>query len=115
MRSLMVALLGLVFVFGLGVGSASADTLHGYCDNGCIDNGTNSPSNGQPSNFGFTVSPGPKTGNLTIDILIPNNLGSGLGPFSITGTLSGSATLFNTTAWTSGFLDAYLGISASPS
>jgi hypothetical protein len=32
----------------------------------------------------------------------------------VTGTASGTANLFSSTAWTSGQLDAYLGISASP-
>ena len=34
--------------------------------------------------------------------------------FAVTGTLAGTATLFSATAWTSGALDAYLGISACP-
>jgi hypothetical protein len=96
--------------------SYAAPALHGYCGGvgQCVDNGTNSPTNiNPPSNFGFTVGSGPKTGNFVVDILVPNNE---LSPssFALTGTLSGSATLFNSTAWTSGKLDAYLGISASP-
>src|SRR6516162_9084130 len=52
--------------------------LHGYCAGGgagqCVDNGTNSPTSINPlSNFGFTISPGPQTGDLTIDVLVPNN------------------------------------------
>jgi hypothetical protein len=100
--------------------SASADVLddplHGYCGGvgQCIDNGTNSPtSNNPPTNFGFTISPGPATGALTIDILVPNNEPHAAS-YAITGTLSGTATLFSATPWASGFLDAYLGISASP-
>jgi hypothetical protein len=91
------------------------DPLHGYCAVGCIDNGTNSPTN-NPTNFGFTISPGstPQTGDLTLDVLVPNNVPHPAS-FAITGTLSGTATLFSATAWTSGFLDVYLGISASPS
>jgi hypothetical protein len=91
------------------------DPLHGYCAGAgqCIDNGTNSPTTSNPSDFGFTVSPGAASGDLVIDVLAPNNEVSGPS-YAITGTLAGTATLFSTTAWTSGNLDAYLGISASP-
>lgn len=101
----------------LSIASAMADALHGYCGGAgqCIDNGTNSPtSTNPPSNFGFTVSPGPATGNFGIDILIPSNENAGVTPFGITGALTGTASLFSTTPWTSGQLDIYLGLSASP-
>jgi hypothetical protein len=94
------------------------DPLHGYCGGvgQCIDNGTNSPtSNNPPTNFGFTVSPSSQTGDLIIDILVPNNVAAPASPFTITGDRPGTATLFSPTAWTSGALDTYLGISASPS
>jgi len=92
----------------------AAATLHGYCAPAateCIDNGTNSPTMmNPPSQFGFTTSPGPSTGDLFVDVLVPNNV---MNPsalsFALTGTLSGTASLFNATAWTSGQLDAYLG------
>jgi hypothetical protein len=92
------------------------DPLHGYCAGAgqCIDNGTNSPtSNNPPVNFGFTVSPGPASGSqFLMDVLVPDN--KALPPsFAITGP-SGTATLFSATPWTSGNLDSYLGISASP-
>jgi hypothetical protein len=95
------------------------DPLHGYCSGTgqCIDNGTNSPTtNNPPTNFGFTVSPGPAPGDLLIDILVPNNeiTNPSLTSYALTGTLTGTATLVSTTAWTSGDLDQYLGISASP-
>jgi hypothetical protein len=98
----------------------AAATLHGYCASNpptapsteCVDNGTNSPTmNNPPLQFGFTTSPGPKSGDLFVDVLVPNN--EALNPttlsFALTGTLSGTATLFSSTAWTSGQLDAYLG------
>jgi hypothetical protein len=44
------------------------DPLHGVCA-GCIDNGTNTPLVSQP--FSFSVSPGPQTGTLLIDVLEP--------------------------------------------
>ena len=96
-------------------GSAHA-TLHGFCAGAgqCVDNGTNSPtSSNPPVNFGFTTSPGPTTGDLLLDILTPDNVTAGPS-FTLSGTLSGTATLFSATPWTSGKLDAYLGISASP-
>ena len=93
------------------------DPLHGYCAPAltqCIDNGSNSPTSlNPPSNFGFTVSPGPATGStLLLDLLEPNNEPNA--PATITGTFPGTATLFSPTPWTSGGLDTYLGISASP-
>ena len=93
------------------------DPLHGYCQGAgqCVDNGTNSPSTGTPINFGFTVSPvGPTTGSFTLDLLVPDNEAHAAS-YAITGTASGTATLFSATPWTSGQLDSYLGISASPS
>ena len=97
--------------------------IDGYCAGAgqCVYNETNSPtSNNAPSNFGFTVSTGAQTGTLTIDVLVPNNEASPAS-FALTGTFSGTATTFSVTAtlfsatpWTSGQLDTYLGISASP-
>jgi len=99
----------------LGLFSApAAATLHGYCapPTQCVDNGTNSPtSTNPPMQFGFTTSPGPTSGDLLVDVLVPNN--EDLSPsnlsFALTGTLKGTATLFNTSPWASGQLDAYLG------
>jgi PEP-CTERM motif len=105
--------LALAGVFAIP-GSAQA-TLHGFCSGSgqCIDNGTNSPTSANPpADFGFTVSP-KATGDLWVDILTPDNVASG-STFTLTGTSSATATLFSATAWTSGSLQAYLGISASP-
>jgi len=115
------ALAGVSFLAMLAApASAQADLLdplHGYCAGigQCVDNGTNSPtSNNPPLNFGFTVSPGPATGsNLVIDILTPSDKPS-VASFGLTGTYTGTAALFSATPFTSGALDAYLGISASP-
>ena len=91
----------------------AAATLHGYCapaTTECMDNGTNSPTvMNPPSQFGFTTSPGPTSGYLWVDVLVPNNESPSKPSFAITGTLSGTATLFSTTPWTTGALDAYLG------
>jgi hypothetical protein len=121
LAALRLGALGGVTFFTMFATNASADVilddpLHGYCGGAgqCIDNGTNSPtSNNPPVNFGFTVSPGPQTGDLLLDVLVPNNEPHA-SSYAITGTASGTATLFSATAWTSGQLDTYLGLSASP-
>jgi hypothetical protein len=107
--------IGTLMSLVLCVSVSQADALHGYCAGvaQCVDNGTNSPSFGSPTNFGFTVSPGPASGDLIVDVLVPNNLAP-VGSFAITGTLSGTAALVSATAWTGGSLSTYLGISASP-
>jgi hypothetical protein len=121
----MRRLLGFALVLG-SAGILCGQVIHGYCSGvgQCVDNGNNSPTNiNPPSNFGFTVSPGNTgPGNLFLDVLVPNNEQTGITTFAITGTKAGTATLFTSTEvgqtsgeWTSGFLDAYLGISASPS
>jgi PEP-CTERM motif len=99
--------------------SPAAATLHGYCapPAQCIDNGTNSPTTLNPaSQFGFTTSPGPSSGDLFIDVLVPSNEDANPAnlSFALTGTLSGTATLVNTSPWASGQLDAYLGMGAKP-
>ena len=104
---------GAAVIYALVPSAGYANTLHGFCSAGCADNGTNTPiTSNPPVNFGFTSSPA-GTGDLRIEVLIPDNI-SGAGPFSITGAASATATLFSSTPWTSGQLDAYLGISASP-
>jgi hypothetical protein len=111
---LLSALVGAGALFALP--TAGYATLVGYCAGigQCIDNGTNSPTTiNPPINFGFTTSPGPATGSLTIDVLTPDNLAKP-SSFAITGTAAATATLFSATPWTSGSLDAYLGITASP-
>jgi hypothetical protein len=106
--------LSLVMLSAPAFADTILDPLHGYCAVGCLDNGTNSPtSSNPPINFGFTVSPGPASGSqYMVDILTPNNVAAGPS-FTLTGP-SGTATLFSATPWSSGFLDAFLGISASP-
>ena len=96
------------------------DPLMAVCfTTACTDNGTNSPtSENSPNTFGFAASSGPKTGDLRLDVLVPNNLDPS--PASVNFTITGGATspatasLFSSTALDSGSLDGYLGISASP-
>ena len=98
---------------------ANPPTLHGFCALGdqCYDNGVNTPTDVNPPVFGFTSGGQSATGTLYIDILVPNNVTLPAN-YVISGALLGSntftATLFSTTAWTSGQLDTYLGISAAP-
>jgi PEP-CTERM motif len=97
------------------------DPLHGFCAAGCVDNNTNTPiTSNPPVNWGFTVSPKSQTGDLILDILVPNTAPvNPANTVTVTGTGLPAAginfSLVSTTAWTSGFLDAYLGINASPS
>ena len=92
------------------------DPLHGVCA-GCIDNGTNTPLVSQP--FSFSVSPGPQTGTLLIEVLEPTAAQvPGANP-TITGTSTNTGAI-NVTAtlhsgeFSSGDLATFLGISASP-
>jgi hypothetical protein len=126
-KVLLPSLILLTLVLATG-GAVWADTvddpLHGFCNGSagsCTDNGTNTPL-GNSTKFGFSISPGPQTGDLILDILVPNNYALPAS-FAITGTqcgtannvaCSGTATLFSTTAWTGGSLAGYLGISGSP-
>jgi hypothetical protein len=126
---LSVALMATIALPAVGSAQTTTalDPLHGYCSGGCIDNGVNSPTIGTPTSFGFTVSSpnstAPQTGDVLIEILTPN-VGTAPTSFSITGTdtsgggvaqtVSVTASLFSSTAWTKKSLDQYLGISATP-
>jgi hypothetical protein len=114
----MFAIIVIVAAAGVScwAGMIPNDPLHGYCGGvgQCVDNGTNSPTTlNPPINFGFTVSAGPASGTFLLDVLVPNNEPHA-SSYAISGTLSGTATLFSATPWNSGQLDAFLGISASP-
>ena len=111
----VAAALAAVATPALATQPVNPPTLHGFCALGniCVDNGTNTPTGVNPPVFAFASSGQSASGNLTIDILIPNNF-AGTGPYTITGALSGVATLFSPTAWTTGQLDTFLGITASP-
>lgn len=121
---LATAALGLATpAIGANPNPPNPPTEHGFCSIGnmCTDNGTNTPTSSNPPVFGFAASGSGDTGTLLIDILIPNNIAAPgsftISPFTGTpagGSLTGTANLFSPTAWTSGQLDTYLGISASP-
>ena len=82
--------------------------------------GLSRPTTANPASpFGFTSSSGPTTGDLLIDVLVPNNEASN--PSALSYTISGGGTtslataaLVKATAWTGGSLANYLGISGSP-
>jgi hypothetical protein len=117
MRCVVTLFITGTILFFCSQAESRADTLHGY-QGTAADNGTNTPVTGNNLNqpFGFTVSGGPTAGDFVVDVLVPNNVA--LPPsFALTGTLSGTATKvagIPPGPWTSGQLDAYLGISASP-
>jgi hypothetical protein len=115
---------GALILFGgasVSHAQTSIDPLHGVCDAptpACTDNNVVTPTTSTSPHYGFTVSPGPNSGLYEIISLIPNNVpGASVENFSVTGgaTSPAPATLFSSTAWTGGFLAAYLGIAASPS
>ena len=123
-RRLGFAAVALLGVLGLASPSAFADIipdpLHGFCNGSgvgtCSDNGTNTPL-GNSTTFGFSISPGPQTGDVTIVFLVPNNYADPPTLGTLTGTQGGAANnlaistsinRFSTTAWTSGDLSTYL-------
>jgi hypothetical protein len=121
-KLLLTAMALAAFAYAVPASAATLldDPLHGFCSAGCSDNGTNTPiTSNPPVNWGFTVSPGAQTGDLVIDILVPNTAPvNPANTVTATGsTLAGGSvdfSLFSTTAWTTGDLSSYLGISASP-
>ena len=116
-----------VFAGPAHASTLTTDPLHGFCTAGCADNGTNTPiTSNPPTGFGFTISPKAATGDFMIDVLVPttqvmnpSSLSFGItgiqGGISNNSNISGTASLFSSTAWSSGSLADYLGISASPS
>ena len=86
-------------------GSAQA-TLHGFCSTAapCMDTGTNTPTSVNPPDFGFSAGGHSATGDLMIDILVPDTISSPSTTYTISGPLVGAstftATLFSTTPWT---------------
>src|SRR5579863_5914791 len=116
----VVAAIGAIALGAAMAGPASASALHGFCNgtgtNTCADNGANTPL-GDSTEFGFSHSGSSSvTGTFSLDILLPND-DSQPADFSImgiNGNMGGTATEVNTSAWTTGTLANYLGISASP-
>jgi len=98
---------------------AQADALHGFCTNASdcaavLINGNPAIQFNGSAQFGFWDAGGPVTGTDLLVILSTTNLGASITVNeSNTGSPSGSATLHAGT-WSSGPLDTFLGISASP-
>jgi PEP-CTERM motif len=95
------------------VASAKADSLHGFCSPACGSNGSTLVTSTDPLTFGFNAAGGPDTGTYLLEFLVPDNI-TQPASIAVTGTAAGTANLFSATAWTGGQLDAYLGLSASP-
>jgi hypothetical protein len=99
----------------LAVSTANAQTttledpLHGFCAT-CTDQGSNTPIPSLQTQFGFTASPA-NAGDLILKLLIPDNTALPAS-ISVTGTSSGTANRV-TGLWTSGDLEAFLGITMS--
>jgi hypothetical protein len=83
--------------------------------------GTNSPTTlDPPSPFGFTSSSGPRTGDLRVEMLVPDNEYSSptTVSYTITGGVNGVETALLVTGkppdtWTMGDLGTYLGLNSS--
>ena len=116
-----------VGVFGGALYLMLANPAFGQALHGCVgavpnctENGNNTPTTANPpSPFGFFASAGPKSDDLFVDVLIPNNEDSSPSrlSYAITGGATATAALVTGTpagAWTSGDLGTYLGLS-SPS
>lgn len=103
---------------------ASAGAMHGFCvapTPTCTDNGSITPTNDPSPDFGFKASPNSGTvDDFDLVVLIPSSVsGAFAETINVTGTHTGytlpvNLALVSSTAWASGQLDTYLGISASP-
>ena len=108
----------------LGAMSASAGPLHAFCYGStptCTDNGTVTPTTDTSPNFGFWISHGPTSGIFAVAVLVPNNYTTAPSSYTINWTIGGNPASASSvvapessTAWTSGTLQNYFGISASP-
>ena len=117
------ALAASVLIWGPAFGQIVDDPLHGFCwgSSSCTDNGNNTPVSANPPQFGFSISPGPKTGDFLVVFLVPSELPL-LSSILFNGTHGGTAnlSLISATAtqvggvWASGTLDGFLGLAASP-
>lgn len=119
------AWMGAVALSGLAAAvSASAGTLHAFCYGStpsCSDNGTVTPTSDTSPNFGFWISHGPTSGIFAVAVLVPNNYTTAPSSYTINWTIGGNPASASSvvapessTAWTSGTLQNYLAISASP-
>jgi hypothetical protein len=114
MRKVLLPVLMLLTLALACSGASWADALHGQCNGTgtgtCSDNGTNTPL-GNSTTYGFTISPGPQTGVLFIDLLVPDNYTVPAGGFAITPTVTATQVAG---VWSSGSLAGFLGFSPIP-
>ena len=106
--------------------AAAQPTLHVVCvlpTLPCTDNGSNTPTSDPFPHFTFSASPGPSTGtDFMVDVLVPTSDTGIPASFTLTGTQGGTTNTSPIAAtatsvagtWSTGKLDAFLGISASP-
>lgn len=124
MRVLAALALGLSCAAASFAQDVTDDPLHGcIVGTNCSDNGTVTPVTSNPTpTFTFTASAGPLTGDLLIEVLIPNDVANaGSMNFTVDGTSAGANDNSNVSGtsslegdWTSGTLEAFLGLNASP-
>jgi hypothetical protein len=112
------------FVALVASSDAMAGAMHGFCvaPVSCSDNGSITPVDNSSPDFGFKASPNSGTVNdFDLVVLIPNSVsGAFAETINVTGINTGyslpvNLTLVSNTAWNSGELDDFLGLSASPS
>jgi len=72
--SAITILLGIASVAGADTVPLIDDPLHGHCLAGRTSNGTNTPIIGATNGLYFQASPGPQTGILQVDILVPDSI-----------------------------------------
>ena len=115
-----LATAGAITLGAPGAYATTIDPLHGQCNGTggttCQDAGLGGVTPlGNSTQFNFTISPGPQTGLLQLEVLIPTNEFVSA-PGSITQVGAGSFTGTKVSGtWTSGDLAAFLGLNASPS
>src|SRR6516164_1605755 len=100
-----LATAGAITLGAAGAFAITMDPLHGQCNGtggACIDNGTNTPL-GNSTSFSFSISPSDQTGDLVLEVLVPNNK-TAPSPLQITETSPALVTLTATQhagTWTS--------------
>jgi hypothetical protein len=91
--SFLAAFIGVVAAVALAPSIGYAQAIHGFCVGtapACVDNNTVTPlPTNPPSNFTFTAGGQSASGDLFLDVLIPN---VGTAPASLTVTITGDGT-----------------------
>jgi hypothetical protein len=113
--SAIIMLSGVAPIAGADTLPLIDDPLHGHCLAECISNGTNTPIIGPTNGLYFQASPGPQTGILLVDILVPDSIPpiklTELHPGVVIVNFGGGGfggVLVYSVPWTSGTLGDYL-------